>query len=212
MQYRREQRGNAKHLPAPKPSLLSSQESATGPHPQPHESSSHPASLRPILILYSYLRLTRPSGLLLSGLPTKILNQFLLTATYTSHPRHSRYFDHPNKTSEAVQNTVVSSIFLLLLPPRCNRIFSNTLSLFFLIILSGVRLGPLCTAATTALLYQPQMIDDDCAAIVGMMIGGRNRSTWRKPAPVPLCPPQTPHDLTWARTWAAAVGSQRLTA
>jgi hypothetical protein len=27
---------------------------------------------------------------------------------------------------------------------------------------------------------------------------------------MPLCPPQIPHDLTWARTRAAAVGSQRL--
>jgi hypothetical protein len=27
-----------------------------------------------------------------------------------------------------------------------------------------------------------------------------NRSTRRKPAPVPLCPPQMPHDLTWTRT------------
>jgi hypothetical protein len=29
---------------------------------------------------------------------------------------------------------------------------------------------------------------------------------------VPLCPPQIPHDLTWDRPQAAAVGSQRLTA
>jgi hypothetical protein len=29
---------------------------------------------------------------------------------------------------------------------------------------------------------------------------------------VPLCPPQIPHDLTWDRTRAAAMGSQRLTA
>jgi hypothetical protein len=29
--------------------------------------------------------------------------------------------------------------------------------------------------------------------IGGMMIGRGNRSTRRKPAPVPLCPPQTPH-------------------
>jgi hypothetical protein len=29
---------------------------------------------------------------------------------------------------------------------------------------------------------------------------------------VPLCPPQIPHDLTWVRTRAAAVGSRRLTA
>jgi hypothetical protein len=34
----------------------------------------------------------------------------------------------------------------------------------------------------------------------------------RKPAPVPLCPPQIPQDLTRARTWVAALGSRRLTA
>jgi hypothetical protein len=63
------------------------------------------------------------------------------------------------------------------------------------------------------LSYQPQMIDDgDCGAIGGMKIGRGNRSTRRKPAPVPLCPPQIPHDLNRARTRAAAVGSQRLTA
>jgi hypothetical protein len=43
------------------------------------------------------------------------------------------------------------------------------------------------------------------------MIGRGNRSTRRKPAPVPLCPPQTPH-VARTRTRAAAVGSQRLTA
>jgi hypothetical protein len=42
------------------------------------------------------------------------------------------------------------------------------------------------------------------------MIGKGNRSTQRKPAPVPLCPPQTPHAAR-TRTRAAAVGSQRLT-
>jgi hypothetical protein len=53
------------------------------------------------------------------------------------------------------------------------------------------------------------MIDvDDYGAVGGMRIGRGNRSTRRKPAPVPLCPP---HDLTWDRTRAAAVGSQRLT-
>jgi hypothetical protein len=46
---------------------------------------------------------------------------------------------------------------------------------------------------------------------IGGMIGKGNRSTLRKPAPVPLCPPQTPHAaLTGTR--AATVGSQRLTA
>jgi hypothetical protein len=77
---------------------------------------------------------------------------------------------------------------------------------FFFIILSGARLSPLGTAATTDLLYQPQMIDDgDCGTIDGMKIGRGNRSTRRKPATVPLCLPQIPHDLIWARTQAAAV-------
>jgi hypothetical protein len=57
------------------------------------------------------------------------------------------------------------------------------------------------------------MIDEvDCGAIGGMKIGRGNRSTRRKHAPTPLCPPQIPHDQTRARTRAAAVGSQRLTA
>jgi hypothetical protein len=56
------------------------------------------------------------------------------------------------------------------------------------------------------LLYQPRMIDDDeCGAVSAMRIGRGNRSTGRKPAPVPLCPLQLPHDL-------AAVGNRRLTA
>jgi hypothetical protein len=76
-----------------------------------------------------------------------------------------------------------------------------------------VRLSPLGMSATVGLLYQPRMIDDDYGAVDGMRIGRGNRSTRRKPVPVPLCPPQIPHDLTWGRTRAAAaVGSQRLTA
>jgi hypothetical protein len=86
-------------------------------------------------------------------------------------------------------------------------------SVFFFIIVSGVRLSPLGTAATTGLLYESQMINDgDCGEIGGMKIGRGNRSTRRKPAAAPLCPPQIPHDQTRARTRAAAVGSQRLTA
>jgi hypothetical protein len=46
---------------------------------------------------------------------------------------------------------------------------------------------------------------------IGGMIGRGNRSTRRKPAPVPLCPPQTLHAAR-TRTRAAAVGNQRLTA
>jgi hypothetical protein len=77
-----------------------------------------------------------------------------------------------------------------------------------------VRLSPLGTATTTGLLlYQPQKTDDgDCGAVGGMRIGRGNRITRRKPAPVPLCPPQIPNDLTRARTRAATLGRQRLTA
>jgi hypothetical protein len=47
------------------------------------------------------------------------------------------------------------------------------------------------TAATSGLLYKPQMIDEgDCGAIGGMKISRGNRSTRRKPAPAPLCTPQ----------------------
>jgi hypothetical protein len=55
----------------------------------------------------------------------------------------------------------------------------------------------------------PGAYDDE--EIGGMMIRKGNRSTRRKPAPVHLCPPQTPHAAR-TRTQAAAVGSQRLTA
>jgi hypothetical protein len=71
-----------------------------------------------------------------------------------------------------------------------------------------VQLGPLGTAAT----YRPTKPapgDYDAGEISGM-IGRGHRSTRRKPAPVPLCPLQTPY-ATRTRTRAAAVGSQRLT-
>jgi hypothetical protein len=60
-----------------------------------------------------------------------------------------------------------------------------------IIIVSGVRLSPLGTAATTDLLYQSQMIDDGNYGAIGRMKFGRgNQSTRKKPAPAPLCPPQ----------------------
>jgi hypothetical protein len=40
---------------------------------------------------------------------------------------------------------------------------------------------------------------------IGGMIGRGNRSTRRKPAPVALCPPQTPHAAR-KRTWARRGG------
>jgi hypothetical protein len=52
---------------------------------------------------------------------------------------------------------------------------------------------------------------DEYGAVGGMKIGWGNLSTRRIPATVPLCPPQMLHDMTWAGTLAAAVGSRRLT-
>jgi hypothetical protein len=49
--------------------------------------------------------------------------------------------------------------------------------------------------------------DDECGAVSGLKPGMGNRSSQRKFAPVPLCPPQMPHHLTWARIWVIAVGS-----
>jgi hypothetical protein len=70
-------------------------------------------------------------------------------------------------------------------------------------------LGPLSTAATNRpIALAPGDYDD---GEIGGMIGRGNRNIRRKPAPVPLCPPQTPHAAR-TRTQAAAVGSQRLTA
>jgi hypothetical protein len=54
--------------------------------------------------------------------------------------------------------------------------------------------------------------DDDVWLWVCWMIGRGSISTRRKPAPVPLWPPQIPHDLTCSQAWAAVVGNQQLTA
>jgi hypothetical protein len=70
---------------------------------------------------------------------------------------------------------------------------------------AGVQLGPRESAASNRTIVPATGDYDD--GEIGRMIGRGNRSTRRKPAPVPLCPPQTPH-----ATRAAAVGSQRLTA
>jgi hypothetical protein len=87
----------------------------------------------------------------------------------------------------------------------------------FIISWGGVRMSPLGTSATNwSVVTAPDNNDDDddddkCGAFGAMRIGRGNLSTWKKPAPVSLCPPQIPHDLTWARTRASAVGSRRLT-
>jgi hypothetical protein len=63
-----------------------------------------------------------------------------------------------------------------------------------------MRLSPLGTSATiwpiVPALDNEDDDDDECGAVGGMRIGRGNHSTRRKPAPVPLCPPQIPRDLT----------------
>jgi hypothetical protein len=74
----------------------------------------------------------------------------------------------------------------------------------------GVQMGTLGTPATVwPTIAAP---GDYNGEFCGMKIGRGNRSTWRKPVPGPLCPPQIPLDQTRDRTRASAVGSQRLTA
>jgi hypothetical protein len=99
-------------------------------------------------------------------------------------------------------NLLISSPFNSIVFSMCS--IQKVVGVFY-----GVGLSPLGTAATSGLLYKPQMIDEgDCRAIGGTKIGRGNRSTLRKPVPAPLCPPQIPHD----QTRATVVGSQQLTA
>jgi hypothetical protein len=75
----------------------------------------------------------------------------------------------------------------------------------------GFQLGLLGTSATEWPIV-PDPDDYDDGEYGGLKIDRRNRSTRRKSALASLYPPQIPLDQTWARTWAAVVGSQRLTA
>jgi hypothetical protein len=88
----------------------------------------------------------------------------------------------------------------------------KTFKYFFLNWYSGgrVQVGPLSTAVTNRPIV-PATDDYDDKVIGGMMIGRGNWSTRGKPAPLPFCPPQTPHAAR-VRTRAAAVGSQQRTA
>jgi hypothetical protein len=62
----------------------------------------------------------------------------------------------------------------------------------------GLLPSPLLLASFIGLLYQPWMIDaDDCGAISGVSEWQRKpKYSEKKTCPVPLCPPQIPHDLT----------------
>jgi hypothetical protein len=66
------------------------------------------------------------------------------------------------------------------------------------------KLGPLATS-----VYVPAPGDCEDGEFSEMKIGRGNRSTRRKPAPMPIFPPQIPLDKTWARTQAAGFPPRR---
>jgi len=109
---------------------------STCPYSEPDQSSPWLSTPLPvyiyILILYSYLILGLPSGLLPPGLPTRTLNAPLLSAiraTCTSYL--SFLFDQPNNIWWGILLNSSLYIFLdsLLTGPSEVQIFSNTLSL-----------------------------------------------------------------------------------
>jgi hypothetical protein len=60
---------------------------------------------------------------------------------------------------------------------------------FFVIFWGVVKPSPLGMSVTNWLTV-PDPDDDECETVSGMRIDRGNRSTRRKPASVPLCPPQ----------------------
>jgi hypothetical protein len=76
----------------------------------------------------------------------------------------------------------------------CNRdIFTLPYSVYLIgIVGGGLQLGLLGTPVINRPIV-PAPGDYDDGEIGGMMVGKGNRSARRKPAPLPLCPQQTPH-------------------
>jgi hypothetical protein len=72
-------------------------------------------------------------------------------------------------------------------------ITEELLYIFFLIRIVGVKSNWVHSARWPIV---PAPGDYEDGEFGGMKIGRGTRSTWRKPAPAPLCPPQIPHDLT----------------
>jgi hypothetical protein len=82
---------------------------------------------------------------------------------YTGFGLVNRFIEH----SEAI----ITNNYYSLTSLHTLKITVLLLLLLLLFIIGVVGLSPLCTAATSVLLYKPQMIDGDCGAIGGMQIG-----------------------------------------
>jgi hypothetical protein len=81
----------------------------------------------------------------------------------------------------------------------------HTLHLIIFTICYRVRWEHLLNQPLIGLLYKIPMIYY-CGAVCEMRIGRGNQTTWRKPAPAPLCPPQILYDLSWDRTKSCRSG------
>jgi hypothetical protein len=107
-------------------------------------------------------------------------------------------------TISTTKTTVITKIYHSTALSKGNMILNSSdrfcvsRGLFFLIRIvgGGIQLGPLGTSDTENLPILPAPGDYDDGEFGGMMIGRGNRSARRKPAPLPLCLPQIPHDLT----------------
>jgi hypothetical protein len=141
-------------------------------------------------------RWSTPNGM--RGVISQKMKVFITTAMRTSSPNYKK--GALSRSNPAMIQMFQYSMHAI----QCNFFF-----LFLGVVWDWVHL--ICRPIFD-LLYQPRMIDDECGAVGGMRIGRGNRSTRRKSSPVPLYPPQIPHDMTWDRTRADAVGYRRLTA
>jgi hypothetical protein len=102
----------------------------------------------------------------------------------------------PSSSISAYTSLVNHSLHLKTISVFCLLAFLLPSDFFFSFFGVGWDWVHLVRRPLTCLLYQPRMMDDECGAVGGMRIGSGNRSTRRKPTPVPLCPPQISHYLT----------------